>query len=65
MSGAALTEDFYSPEWHIVPTNDIREHESSKDCFCKPIPDEKEPSCWIHNSLDGREAFERGERLAS
>lgn len=51
--------------WHIVPTDDLREHEASPDCFCKPLRDEEEPSVWIHNSLDGRESFETGKRLLS
>ena len=47
---------------HVVPTNDLREHESSVSCWCSPTPDESEPNVYIHHSMDGREAFEEGER---
>lgn len=50
-------------QYHIVPVNDLREHTAAPDCFCHPIRDEEEPTVWIHNSLDGREAFEPGRRL--
>lgn len=50
-------------QYHIVPVNDLREHEASPDCFCKPLRDEEEPTVWIHNSLDQRESFESGKRL--
>lgn len=50
--------------WHIVPRNDIREHEISRSCWCNPImrDDEHDP-IWLHNSLDGRENCEDEEKL--
>jgi len=52
--------------WHVVPLNDLREHETNGSCWCKPTLDgEGSEPIWIHNSLDGREAFETGERLPS
>lgn len=51
---------------HVVPTNDLREHELNGSCWCKPTRDEEgTETIWIHNSMDGREAFERGERKLS
>ena len=51
---------------HVVPINDLREHELSGACWCSPkLDDEGSEPIWIHNSLDGREAFETGERLPS
>lgn len=54
--------------WHVVPINDLREHETSdaRTCWCRPRV-EIEGICWIlvHNSLDGREAFEEGRRKPS
>lgn len=41
--------------WHVVPMGDLREHESSSECWCKPVQDDDEPTVWIHHSLDGRE----------
>jgi hypothetical protein len=46
---------------HVVPIDDLREHEPSPACWCRPR--EAEPRVFVHNSLDGRELYERGERL--
>lgn len=48
--------------WHVVPLNDLREHVANGSCWCKPTLDE---GVWLHHSMDGREAFETGERLPS
>jgi hypothetical protein len=50
---------------HVVPLNDLREHIASVDCWCKPIEDDDFPDVWVHHSMDGRESYETGERLAS
>lgn len=47
--------------YHVIPTNDLREHEASPSCWCKPTPDE-DHDVFVHHSLDGREQFETGER---
>lgn len=46
---------------HIIPTEDIRDHTLRGDCWCDPRLDYE---YWIaiHNSADGREQFETGER---
>jgi len=46
---------------HIVPIDDLYEHELHPSCWCDPQLD---PVKFIatHNSADDREAFERGER---
>ena len=52
--------------WHVVPLDDLREHETNGSCWCRPtLDDEGSEPIGIHNSLDGREAFEAGERLPS
>ena len=50
---------------HIVPENDLREHITSKECWCKPVQDEELLTLFIHNSLDRRELYEDGERKLS
>lgn len=56
---------FNSPRrYYIVPVNDLREHELTPECWCKPTPDE-EHDVFTHHALDGREAFETGERKVS
>ena len=51
--------------WHVIPVFDLREHEDSADCWCKPKQDDENLSLWIHNAMDEREYFERGERRPS
>jgi hypothetical protein len=46
----------------VVPLHDLREHEVNGSCWCKPTLDE---GVWLHHSMDGREAFETGERQPS
>lgn len=29
---------------HVVPLNDLRDHEASITCWCHPTPDEDEPA---------------------
>lgn len=50
---------------HVVPVNDLRPHSTDSDvtCWCKPTEDE--PGVIVHNSMDGREHFETGERKPS
>jgi len=51
---------------HVYPLDDLRQHETDgEDCWCEPSYQYE--IGWldhilIHNSADGREAFERGER---
>ena len=53
--------DASSDGWHVVPMDDLREHTSSSDCWCKPVPDKDEPNVWVHNSMDRREhTIEKG-----
>jgi hypothetical protein len=47
---------------HLVPCNDIRQHQLDPVCWCQPVEDQETPDFWIHNSADGREKFEQGER---
>ncbi|MDT8311914.1 MAG: hypothetical protein RQ732_10745 [Methylophaga sp.] len=44
--------------WHVVPIDDLREHESNQDCWCSPSLDD---GVFVHNSLDQREKYEAGE----
>jgi hypothetical protein len=46
---------------HVYPVHDLREH-SLHDCWCGPFDDE---GITVHNTLDGREFHERGERQMS
>lgn len=46
---------------HVYPVNDLREH-SAANCWCHPAED---GGIVVHNSLDGRELYERGERKPS
>ena len=46
---------------HVMPLDDLREHEASTACWCHPTPDEEEPSVIVHHSLDQREKYESGD----
>lgn len=50
--------------FHVVPVNDLREHvEDGAGCWCCPRIDERVGGTIIvHNSMDGREKYETGER---
>lgn len=53
-------------EMQVMPINDTREHVDTKDCWCEPRLDlVNEVPTYVHNSADGREAFQRGERKPS
>lgn len=49
---------------HFIPDDDIEKH-YNVDCPCHPEPDTELPDVMVHNSFDGREAFEAGTRLPS
>jgi hypothetical protein len=50
-------------DWlHVIPMGDLREHEATAACWCVPVEDD---GVVVHNALDGREAYERGERKVS
>ena len=53
--------------WHVEPINDLRDHDCGRDqCWCKPLIEETAGGYIIvHNSMDGREKFETGERKPS
>lgn len=45
--------------WHIIPVNDLKEHEDSSTCHCHPDVSIKDGDIFtVHNSYDGREIAE-------
>lgn len=51
-------------EFHVLPANDLREHEETLECWCKPTPDAEEPAVLIHHSMDKREEYEQGRAMS-
>ena len=49
-------------ERHVIPIDDLRPHYESANCWCQPFFDGE---VIVHNSMDGRERVERGERKMS
>lgn len=47
---------------HLIPVGDTQDH-MDEDCPCQPVLSEF--NVLNHNSFDGREAFEEGERQVS
>lgn len=51
---------------HIVPVDDLVDHDIDEDCVCRPTPEFVNPdtgtayrvTLWAHHSLDGRELIE-------
>lgn len=52
----------YADPTEVVPNNDLMPHISGAGCWCKPKLDEE---VLVHNSMDKREEYERGERKVS
>jgi hypothetical protein len=48
--------------YHVVPINDLREHNTDSDFICWCHPTENDDGVIVHNSMDGREKYESGER---
>jgi hypothetical protein len=46
--------------FHILPLDDLEMHEESEDCKCQPTRKaiDDVSTMVVHNSFDGREAFE-------
>lgn len=48
-------------KFHVYPVNDLKDHECA-NCWCNPKIDDENLNLLVHNSMDGREACETGER---
>lgn len=57
-----MVDMFNEDDIHVVPIGDLREHDTYFHCWCDP---EYKDGVWIHNSMDGREDYETGERKYS
>lgn len=44
--------------WHIIPSNDLREHTTDNGIACWCQPEQNEDGLIVHNSMDKREQFE-------
>lgn len=53
-------------QWdHVIPDNDLREHETNPSCWCHPVEDDEtddDEYVLIHQSLDRREDYQLGQR---
>ena len=43
---------------HVIPIGDLKPHTETADCWCKPWDDE---GVLVHNAMDRREYYERGQ----
>lgn len=50
---------------HMVPIDDDSEHRYGDECECNPKRDQDTPHMLVHNSYDGREAYETGYKKVS
>lgn len=51
-----------SKKVHVVPLEDSGSHVQSMSCRCRPYISAIDEDVIVHNSFDGREFFEEGER---
>jgi hypothetical protein len=51
-------------QWHVIPVGDLRPHEPREQCWCRPEQDVDEDLGvhHIHRALDGRDAYESGQK---
>lgn len=54
----------YGNERHVIPVDDDEPH-YFRGCRCHPVLEDEDPPIYVHNSFDGREAFESGIRKPS
>ena len=52
-------------EVHVTPNHDLKPHTLDVQCACAPFQDNEHLNLFIHNSHDGRESYETGERKLS
>lgn len=53
-------------EIHVIPVDDIKEHQTHPSCWCQPevdfdapdLPDPFNVVMYVHNAGDGREQYE-------
>lgn len=57
-AAAMVYEDDGGYHAHIIPIDDLREHELHADCWCNPDEDDDEYGIWVHHALDRREEYE-------
>lgn len=51
----------HEQDLHVIPLNDLRDHDCSRHCWCKPAEHDETLGLFIHNALDQRERYETGE----
>ena len=57
-----MTDHITTSHYHVIPTNDLREHENNANCWCNPTEDEDYPGVFVHHSMDRREEYETGRK---
>ena len=45
---------------HVIPLDDLRPHDESPDCWCRPTEDFEGVGVMVHHALDRREQYETG-----
>lgn len=59
-----MSEDIDAPSYmHVLPINDLREHDEHSGCWCRPTLYHEDAVC-VHNSMDRREEYERGRKVS-
>ena len=61
MSGWILHFADLHGDLHVTPVDDLRPHEVCCRCWCRPVRDAGTNEVVLHQALDQRERYERGE----
>lgn len=64
VTGWGVYENEAGTEVNVIPENDIRHHIYGSMCKCRPTKDATDEGVpmFVHQSYDGREAYEMGKK---
>jgi hypothetical protein len=53
-----------SDTWHVIPINDLKDHDESEDCWCSPdVQYVGVGTIVTHHAMDERESYEQGRKI--
>ena len=64
LSNAWRVVETFDHTRHVIPTDDLKSHQPTAECWCKPFDPFGDADTLVHNAMDKREEFEQG-RLKS
>ena len=64
ITGWGVYENADGTEINVIPENDVKRHIYGDMCKCRPTKEAADDGTpmYVHNSYDGREAYENGKK---